>query len=93
MNGRAGLLARGGVLCLIALLAVGYVRFNVGVDAAYATCREANTQAECECWLAGYSANRTIFTEAPVFGLVLGVDDAEFDTRMQAVSNACGMTA
>ena len=93
MNDRAALLARGGVLCLIALLAVGYVRFNIGVDAAYATCRDTNSQADCECWLDGYTANRNIFTQAPVFGWVMGPSEAEFEGHMRDVSAACGLAA
>ena len=93
MNDRTAWLARGGVLCLIALLAVGYVRFNIGLDDAYATCRQDNDVVACDCWRDGYTSERNIFTQAPVFGAFMGLSGPAFDDHMADVASTCGLVA
>ncbi len=93
MNGRAALLARGGVLGLIVLLGIGYLRFNMGVDAFYNDCRQTNDIAVCDCTLEGYTAAKNIFTEAPVFDWFLGQSDRMFAQQMGQHYDRCGYTA
>lgn len=88
----AGWLARGGVLVLIALLVVGYVRFNITLDNQYAVCRESNDEATCTCWFEGYTAERNIFTEAPVFSWFVGMSDRAFAQYESSLLLRCGVT-
>lgn len=93
MKGRAGWYARGGVLCLIGLLAVGYVSFNVGLDRSYTSCRLSNDVIVCNCVQDGYLEEKNIFTEAPVFSLFLGHSDRWFAQHMASVYSDCDYKA
>lgn len=91
MNGRGARYVRGALLVLIALMVVGYLRFNIGVDAAYADCRETNDVVVCDCARTGYAGIKSIFSETPVLGLIVGPSAQEFEAHMGAVRQECGV--
>ncbi len=86
-------IASGAVVVLFLILAVGYVRFNFGIDAAYAECRDSNEIAVCNCMAEGYAAQRNIFTQAPLLGAMIGPTLSEFDLHMAGVRVDCGVLA